>query len=138
MSSVRLEVNGRKDGCGYLVQVNGSAFYLSGVLFKMLAILALERVRADSDGWVNTKDLHLPGFNAARYMWKLQDRIKTALESTSAKSWKVAESDKQKKGRYRLLVDPRRISFPNLPALDEFDNHSITIRLRGPMKVFKT
>ena len=127
---VKLEIDGRKDGPRYLVMIGGCAVYLSAVLFKMLAILALERCREGGDGWVDSKDLDE---HAAQYMWKLRDCIKAGLYDRPSGEWAVAESYKE--GRYRLLVEPRLIKFTNLPALIDFDNHAITSRLRGPGRV---
>lgn len=130
---VKLEIDGRKDGPRYLVMIGGCAVYLSAVLFKMLAVLALERCREGGDGWVNTKELHEPPSNASRYMWKLRNCIQTGLSDRPSGQWPVAESHKE--GRYRLLVEPRLIKFTNLQALIDFDNHAITSRLRGPDRV---
>lgn len=132
-TELRLDICGRKDGHGYLIQINDNAIYLSAVPFKMLAILALERVRKNGDGWVETKELARPADNAARYMYPLREAINNGLGWAGDDRWIVAEGDKQ--GHYRLEVDPDAIDFTDIAALIAFEDHAITKRLRGPGRV---
>lgn len=129
----RLDISGRKDGPRHLIQINDKAVYLTASLFKMLAILALERVRKNGDGWVDTSELQHPAGNAARYMYPLREAINEGLGLTGDDRWEVAEGDKA--GHYRLLAPPDKIEFSDLPALDSFGDHAITKRLRGPGRV---
>ena len=129
----RLDISGRKDGHRHLIQINDKAVYLTAALFKMLAILALERVRKNGDGWVDTSELQQPATNAARYMHPLRKAINEGLNLIGDERWEVAEGDKA--GHYRLLADPDKIAFSDLPALDAFGDHAITKRLRGPGRV---
>lgn len=129
----RLDICGRKDGHGYLIQINDKAVYLSARLFKMLAILALERVRENGDGWVDTSELQQPASLAATYMHPLRKAVNEGLGLTGDDQWKVAEGDKA--GHYRLLAAPDKIVFSDLRALDAFGDHAITKRLRGPERV---
>lgn len=130
---LRLDINGRKDGHGYLIQINDKAMHLSAAPFKMLVILALERVRKDSDGWVQTKELAHPPDNAARYMYPLRKAINEALGLSGDDKWIVAWGDK--KGLYRLDIDPSMIKFTDLAALIAFEDHAITKRISGPGRV---
>ncbi len=130
---LRLDICGRKDGHGYLIQINDNAIYLSAVPFKMLAVLALERKRKDGDGWVETRELAHPPDNAARYMYPLRKAINDGLGWTGDERWIVAFGDK--KGLYRLEIDPDAIEFTDLAALIAFEDHAITKRLRGPDRV---
>ena len=133
-TELTLDINGRKEGHGYLIQLNEFAMHLRAVPFKMLAILALERVRKDGDGWVETRELAHPPDNAARYMYPLRKAINETLGLSGDDKWIVAFGDK--KGLYRLDMDPSMIKFTDLAALIAFEDHAITKRLRGPDRVF--
>ena len=52
MRGLRLDIDGRKGGSRYLVQVNDRAVYLPASQFIILTVLALERRRKGGDGWV--------------------------------------------------------------------------------------
>jgi hypothetical protein len=83
MRGLRLDIDGRKGGSRYLIQVNDRAVYLPASQFIILTVLALERRRKDGDGWVDAKVL-APSQprNAAKYVYLLRESMATGLAGT--------------------------------------------------------
>ena len=134
MRGLRLDIDGRKAGNRYLVQVNDRAVYLPASQFIILAVLALERRRKGGDGWVDARVLVYPPKNATRYIYLLRNSIAEGLVGTKLAKWKVVEASGH--GRHRLLLeDPNAIRFTNLQALIDLEHIEITRRLRGKLRV---
>jgi len=116
--------DGQRNYTRYLTFIAGKRVPLSGVPFKLLAMLALACMSKVDDGWVHTGQLYRPAGLAGRYLYLMKQQIRRRLRNVkSLRNWQIIENDRQ--GYYRLIARPERIRFINPQALQEFGDMEI-------------
>ena len=96
----------------YLVKIDDLDVWLTGKSFTYLCKLAWSRLNSKA-GWIYKEDIE-PGFNQARYLYRLKKEIHAAIPSL----WPVIENNRS--GYYRLDLTPDRIS----TNIDNLTRHS--------------
>jgi hypothetical protein len=110
-------VDGAKQEDRYQISINGFKIHLTGKSFMYFTRLARFRQK-EGNGWVWKEDLE-PGFNQARYLFRMKGEISKVLGD----GWPVVESNRQ--GYYRLdAVTPEVISF-NESTLREHEDYDV-------------
>ena len=106
-------------GQSFRVILDGQSLWLPSTLFRMLAILALER--SNSEGWVESDVLIVPSQNVYSYLGRLRATIWRQVPKLV--DWPVFCNDYKR--HYRLDAEPSSISF-NRERLIEFGDAYIT------------
>ncbi|MEK6945602.1 MAG: hypothetical protein AABW63_02310 [Nanoarchaeota archaeon] len=112
-------------GDRYLVKINGQKVYLTGKSFAYFTKLAW--FRKHGEGWVDNDALE-PGFNQARYLYRMKTEIREGLRKGEEKEtrpleWGVAEN--RRDGRYRMIANPGVITF-NEANLKRYPDHTVS------------
>jgi hypothetical protein len=99
-SPTMVEINGCYERERYLVRLDGHPFRLTGKSFRYLTMLAFRRL-TDANGWIYKDEIE-PGFNQARYLYRLKQEIQSG-----GSAWSVFENNRL--GYYRLDLEPSRL-----------------------------
>lgn len=122
------QVGGGRGG-RFLVIVDRQSVPLQPLCFRFFAILGIQFLLGDDDGWVRGSHLWYPADNVARYIYRLKQDVHDA--SVGLRGWSVVENDRQ--GRYRLIARPGSlaVSCTNLYEFDDFDLGRMVDKLVG-------
>ncbi len=101
INSVRVE--GAEEGQRFRVFINGVPVLLSGKSFSYFVKLAWAIKYNSNDGWVYKEEFE-PGFNQARYLYRMKKEITDKLGN----GWQVIENNRL--GDYRLDASPDAVS----------------------------
>jgi len=119
-----LEIVGSLEEERYLVRVDGVNVPLTAKSFLYLTRLAHFRTQREG-GWVWKEEIE-PGFNQARYLY----RMKNEISEVTLVSWNGVEN--QRPGYYRLNAEPRGIKFnvENLMVHPDYMINSLFLKSR--------
>lgn len=95
-------IAGTRQGERFLVIIDKQKVFLQPVGFRFFAILGIQRILGEGDGWVYASTLYRPSDIVARYIYRMKENIRSA--SPRLQSWPVVENDRQ--GSYRLFANP--------------------------------
>ena len=112
-----IHVDGSPDKERYIVKFNGMPVPLTEKSFIYFTTLAFYLKNSNNGGWVYKEDIE-PGFNQARYLYRMRNEIKDSLGNLTP------SIENNRLGCYRLNVDPQIISF-NEELLREHGNQDI-------------
>ena len=119
IDGTRQRVSGNR-GERLLVLVDRQKILLQPVVFRFFAILGLQLLLDEDDGWVQTSTLYRPAEIVARYIYRMKQSIYNAVPRLQ--SWRVVENDRR--GSYRLLTKPDSVTV-NPVNLYEFGDHDL-------------
>jgi len=98
-------IDGNRQGERFLVIVDRQKVFLQPVGFRLFAILGIQLLLGEDDGWVESSQLwssdHVSG-----YIYRLKKNVHSV--SHQLRSWQVVENNKQ--GEYRLIARPDSIA----------------------------
>lgn len=112
-----LVIDGTREKEKELVVINELPVFLTGKSFKYITKLAYARTSPKhKGGWIHKEDLE-PGFDQARYLYRIRNEINEKMGGDC----EVVENNKR--GYYRLNVDPANIAFneENLRTHEHFE-----------------
>lgn len=114
-------IDGTRQGRCFLVILDGQKVFLQPVGFRFVAILGIQLVIGEDDGWVHSSVLYRPAEIVSRYIYRMKRDIYSA--SPRLQSWKVVENDRQ--GRYRLIAKPETLVIER-SGIQDFGHHDLT------------
>lgn len=119
IDGTRQRVSGNR-GERLLVIVDRRKILLQPVGFRFFAILGIQLILGEDDGWVQASTLYRPADIVARYIYRMKQSIYNAVPRLQ--SWRVVENDRR--GSYRLLARPDSVTVNPVNIL-EFGDHDL-------------
>lgn len=98
-------IDGIRQGRCNLVIIDRQSIPLQPVGFRIFAVLGIQLLLGENDGWVQASVLYRPGEIVSRYIYRMKQSIYSAVPRFQ--SWRVVENDRQY--RYRLIARPATI-----------------------------
>lgn len=113
-------IDGTRQGRCNLVSIDRQRVPLQPVGFRFFAMLGIQLVLGEDDGWVCASKLYRPEEIVARYIYRMKQSIYSVVPRFQ--SWRVVENDRQ--CRYRLIAEPGTI-FIEPAGIRQFGDHDL-------------
>lgn len=125
-------IDGTRQGRCNLVSIDRQRVPLQPVGFRFFAILGIQLVLGEDDGWVQTSELYRPGDIVSRYIYRMKQSIYNA--APRLQSWRVVENDRR--CRYRLIARTDGMAI-NPDGIRQFGDHDLERMLDKLMAIAK-
>ena len=99
-------IDGTRQGRCNLVIIDRQSIPLQPVGFRIFAILGIQLLLGEDDGWAQASALYRPGEIVSRYIYRMKQSIYSAVPRLQ--SWRVVKNDRQ--CRYRLIAKPENLA----------------------------
>lgn len=126
-------IDGTRDRERFLVILDQQKVFLQPVGFRFFAILGIQLVLGEDDGWVHASTLYRPSEIVARYVYRLKENVHSA--APGLQSWLVVENDRQ--GSYRLIAK-RETVVVNQIGIQDFGDQDLIEMVGKLMRVNKS
>lgn len=128
IDGTRIQVGGVRSE-RFLVVIDRQSVPLQPAGFRLFAMLGIQFLLGDDQGWVQAKYLWYPADIVARYIYRLKKNIHDA--SVGLRDWQIVENDRH--GKYRLIARPESVAITcgNLYDFGDFDLGRMVDKLVG-------